>query len=58
MSSNQIVPALADQGTYVASESSFYRVLRQADQLRPRGKAKPANHKRPQAIESSGPNQV
>jgi transposase InsO family protein len=58
MSPNQIVPALADQGTYVASESSFYRVLRQADQLRPRGKAKPANHKRPQAIEASGPNQV
>ena len=34
MSPNQIVPALADQGVYVASESSFYRVLRQADQLR------------------------
>jgi transposase InsO family protein len=58
MSPNQIVPALADQGVYVASESSFYRVLRQADQLSPRGKAKPANHKRPQAIEASGPNQV
>ena len=25
MSPNQIVPALADQGIYVASESSFYR---------------------------------
>lgn len=58
MSPNQIVPALADQGVYVASESSFYRVLRQTDQLRARGKAKPANHKRPQAIEASGPNRV
>lgn len=58
MSPNQIVPALADQGTYIASESSFYRVLRTADQLKPRGKAKPATHKRPQAIKASGPNQV
>jgi transposase len=31
MSPNQIVPALADQGIYVASESSFYRVLRKAE---------------------------
>jgi len=58
MSPNQIVPALADQGVYVASESSFYRVLRDADLLKHRGKAKPASHKRPQAIEASGPNQV
>ena len=40
MSANQIVPALADQGIYVASESSIYRVLRDADQLAHRGKAK------------------
>ncbi len=33
----QIVPALADQGRYIASESSFYRVLREADQLQHRG---------------------
>ena len=29
---SQIVPTLADQGQYIASESSFYRVLRDADQ--------------------------
>jgi len=29
---SQIVPALADQGRYLASESSFYRVLRAANQ--------------------------
>lgn len=29
----QIVPALMDQGVYVASESSFYRVLKHNDQL-------------------------
>mgnify|MGYP000119678621 CR=1 FL=1 len=28
---SQIVPRLADQGTYLASESTFYRILRDAD---------------------------
>ena len=28
---SQIVPRLADQGLYVGSESSFYRILRKAD---------------------------
>jgi putative transposase len=58
MSPNQIVPALADQGIYVASESSFYRVLRAADQLAHRGKAKAASRKRPQPLEATGPNQL
>ena len=31
----QIVPRLADQGLYVASESTLYRLLREAGQLRP-----------------------
>jgi putative transposase len=35
----QIVPTLMDQGVYVASESSFYRVLRMNGQLHHRGKA-------------------
>ena len=35
----QIVPALADEGTYVASESSFYRVLREHDQIQHRGRS-------------------
>jgi transposase len=30
----QIVPALADQGLYIGSETSFYRVLHQAGQCR------------------------
>jgi putative transposase len=41
LSPQQIVPTLADRGRYVASESSFYRVLREAKQLAHRGKAKP-----------------
>jgi len=58
MSANQIVPTLADQGIYVASESSFYRVLRDADQLAHRGKAKAPIRKRPEPIEATGPNQL
>jgi hypothetical protein len=37
---SQIVPALADEGQYIASESSFYRILRENKQLVHRGKAK------------------
>ncbi len=55
---SQIVPALADEGVYIASESSFYRVLREADQLAHRGRAKPRTHKAPKAHAASGPNQV
>ena len=41
---SQIVPSLADRGVYLASESSFYRVLRSASQLHHRGRAcKPAS---------------
>lgn len=55
---NQIVPMLADQGQYIASESTFYRVLREADQLTHRGKAKPPTHKRPAALQANAPNQL
>lgn len=58
MSPNQIVPALADQGIYVASEASFYRVLRKAGQLAHRGRTKPPAHKRPESIEATAPNQL
>jgi putative transposase len=36
---SQIVPRLADEGTYVASESSFYRVLRSQGEQQHRGRA-------------------
>ena len=58
MAPNQIVPVLADQGTYIASESTFYRVLRQVNQLAHRGKAKPPIRKRPEPLQASGPNQL
>lgn len=36
----QIVPALADQGLFIGSESSFYRVLHHAGQCNRRGRAR------------------
>lgn len=56
---SQIVPQLADEGIYLASESSFYRVLREADQLQHRGKAKASRQvSRPTAHRATGANQV
>jgi hypothetical protein len=43
----RIVPMLADEGTYVASESSFNRVLKTQGQMGHRGKAKAPQRKRP-----------
>jgi putative transposase len=37
----RIVPALADEGVYLASEASFHRVLREHGQMRRRGRARP-----------------
>ncbi len=44
---SQIVPRLADEGRYLASESSFYRILKEADQLHHRGKTKAKRKRRP-----------
>lgn len=55
----QIVPTLADRGIYMASESSFYRILREADQLQHRGRAaSPEPTKKPAPYMADGPNQV
>ena len=56
---SQIVPRLADQGTYIASESCFYRVLRERDQNHRRGRARPATRRRPPtSINATAPCQV
>jgi transposase InsO family protein len=56
---SQIVPRLADNGEYLASESSFYRVLREADQVQRRGRAQaPRRLAKPEGYQASGPNQV
>lgn len=43
----RIVPMLADEGTYIASESSFSRVLRAHGQVRHRGRWKSPHKTRP-----------
>ncbi len=43
----RIVPALADEGLYIASESSFHRVLRAHGQMNRRGRACPRRASRP-----------
>jgi transposase InsO family protein len=58
LSPHQIVPALADEGRYPASESTFYRLLRNADQLARRGRPKAPARVRPQPFVATGPNQV
>jgi len=56
---SQIVPILADKGEYIASESSFYRVLRDADQVNRRGRVEqPKNHIKPKGHNATAPNQV
>jgi len=55
----RIVPALADDGTYIASESSFHRVLREAGQNQHRGRAKAPQKRRPPSTHvATGPRQV
>ena len=56
---SRIVPTLADQGVYLASESTFYRVLKAEKQLAHRQKSKPGGGtKKPEPLTATGPNQV
>jgi transposase InsO family protein len=55
---SQIVPALADKGLYIASEATFYRILKKEGQLEHRGKARPKISKKPRTHTAKGPNQV
>ncbi|MBC8067680.1 MAG: transposase [Deltaproteobacteria bacterium] len=58
LSPSQIVPKLADQGRYIASESTFYRKLRERQLLTHRSAAKPGVSRAPQQRVATGPNQV
>jgi transposase InsO family protein len=55
---SQIVPKLADKGIYLASESSFYRILKQASLSAHRLNAKPRTHLKPLAVVATAPNKV
>jgi transposase InsO family protein len=56
---SQIVPRLADQGSYLASESTFYRILQAENQLAHRRSERPAQTRtKPRAICATAPNQL
>ena len=54
----QIVPRLADEGRYLASESTFYRILRQAGQQHHRGRSRPPVRRQPSTHQARAPLQV
>ena len=59
LSPKQIVPKLADAGEYVASEATFYRILREEGQLQHREPSRaPVSRNRPREFVADGPNQV
>ena len=53
---SQIVPRLADQGHYYASESTLYRLLRQEKQLQHRHAWRAHQHTRPAPVVAGAPN--
>ncbi|OLQ75587.1 transposase [Photobacterium proteolyticum] len=56
---SQIVPRLADDNVYLASESTFYRVLKAHNQLHHRGRSQtPRKVKAPTSYTAEKPNQV
>ncbi|MGF6369227.1 putative transposase [Paraburkholderia sp. RAU6.4a] len=55
----RIVPMLADEGVYIASESTFARVLREHGQMRRRGRARtPPSGRPPTTHVATAPRQV
>lgn len=55
---HQIVARLADRGIWLASESTFYRVLKEAEQQHPRGRSRPPVKRMPTTHVADGPNQL
>lgn len=53
-----IVPLLADQGNYIASESTIYRLLKREGQIKHRLASNPQRNHKPRAIIATEPNQV
>jgi transposase InsO family protein len=56
---SQIVPILADRGQYMASESTFYRIMKAEGQLRHRRAERPAERRhKPRALCATAPRQL
>lgn len=58
MPPSQIVPALADEKRYIASESTFYRVLRRSDETTRRGRQRAPQSKPLSTWKATAANQV
>jgi transposase InsO family protein len=58
ISPSKIVPALADEGIYLASESTIYRTLKEENLLTHRSRSRAATHHRPEPFEAIAPNRV
>jgi putative transposase len=55
---SQIVPLLADEGLYLASESTFYKILKARKLLEHRGKSKRKSMELPAALIATRPNMI
>ncbi len=55
LSPKQIVPLLADEGVYLASESTVYRILHEEDALHPREPSRPRSVVKPREHVATGP---
>ena len=58
LSPNQIVPKLADEGTYVCSQATMYRVLKEEKQLAHRGRGKEPSPRQPVQRVATRPNHI
>lgn len=58
LSPKQIVPTLADEGTYTVSEATMYRLLRSERLLAHRARSRPRTHHRPPELVAAAPNTV
>lgn len=58
LSPRQVIPALAEQGTYIASEATAYRVLHKHGMQHHRENKRPASSKKPDELVANAPNQV
>ena len=55
---SQIVPKLADEGEYIGSESTIYRILKEEKMNKHRGRTKPTIRREPSTHIATAPNQV
>ena len=55
---SQIVPRLADEGKYLCSEATMYRILHKHDMVAHRGASRPKTHIKPDELVATKPNQL